>query len=847
MIAACLIWLAGLPVYAQKTKKILIIGMDGCRWDALVAADAPVMDSIIGASVYSFDGLTETATWSAVGWSGMLTGVWRNKHGVYNNDFIGRNYTQYPSFIDRIETLTPQKNTTSICSWSSINDYIFSKPDKKYNVSFDWEVKNKTVDELTNSNADVLFADFTNIDTQGHLFGFSPAVPQYVDAISTTDKYVVEIMQALKNRPSYKNEDWLVILTTDHGGLPGGHGESSLEERNIFSVFSNPSFVPKKIVKDSFPLYMNNSYLQFRQGVYVKSQSASPYRFGATGDFTIECLVKLKPDLPGDPCILSNKNWSIGYNKGFVFAVVRGNRWKINIGDGSSRIDFLGGKIVDDKWHHIAVTFDRDSLMTMYEDGTRIGSVSIKTIGDINTNFPLVIGQDGTLKYNYSIKGYVSEVRVWNKVLDQQEIQNWITKPVDNTHPSYSNLITYYKGSEGTGTQWYDSSPVKNDATTSSAPVWEYSSRGNWFASLVFGNTNYAKPANSALYQFDMNQDFTIECKVKANAWKGDPVIISDKNWNSGLNKGYIITADANGFWKVNIGDGKNRTDARGGFIADGQWHQLAFTCKRGGQVFLYQDGEKISAASMSRITEGIASGLPFVIGQDGTTAYPYWFPGNIADIRIWNTVLSEENINAWKNKTITSAHPNYANLIGYWPADEGTGNIFTDKSKSYNNAEVTGRFKWQPAYSYKDISTLYNYNNTPRQVDMAVSCLDFLGYTINPEWGLDGKSWIPKSTIANAAANVISNEGTVVPFSFTVSPNPAQDKIVLSISSSVYGNASLDLLGSNGMQVFSKDILLNKGNQKVQLVLPPLSNGIYFMRLKTSGTEEIKQLFIQR
>jgi hypothetical protein len=40
------------------TRKVLFIGIDGCRWDALQAADAPNLDNLLNNSVYSSDGLT---------------------------------------------------------------------------------------------------------------------------------------------------------------------------------------------------------------------------------------------------------------------------------------------------------------------------------------------------------------------------------------------------------------------------------------------------------------------------------------------------------------------------------------------------------------------------------------------------------------------------------------------------------------------------------------------------------------------------------------------------------------------------------------------------------------------
>ena len=46
-----------LPLFSisQPTKKVLLIGMDGCRADALSLANTPNIDNLITTSVFSFD------------------------------------------------------------------------------------------------------------------------------------------------------------------------------------------------------------------------------------------------------------------------------------------------------------------------------------------------------------------------------------------------------------------------------------------------------------------------------------------------------------------------------------------------------------------------------------------------------------------------------------------------------------------------------------------------------------------------------------------------------------------------------------------------------------------------
>ena len=47
----------------------------------------------------------------------MLTGVWPEKHGVTNNNFTGRDYATYPSFLTRVEALRPELATVAALDW----------------------------------------------------------------------------------------------------------------------------------------------------------------------------------------------------------------------------------------------------------------------------------------------------------------------------------------------------------------------------------------------------------------------------------------------------------------------------------------------------------------------------------------------------------------------------------------------------------------------------------------------------------------------------------------------------------------------------------------------------------
>lgn len=152
----------------------------------------------------------------------------------------------------------------------------------------------------------------------------------------------------------------------------------------------------------------------------VTWDNGSELEFRNTGDFTIATWVNTTAT-NSDPSIISDKDWGGGSNKGFVFAFL-GSNWKLNAGDGSNRIDLEGGIVNDGKWHLLAVSFDRDGNATMYEDGVMTGSVDMSGLGDMNSGFPIRLGQDGTGAYGVPYQGKIANSMIFNYALSSEEI-----------------------------------------------------------------------------------------------------------------------------------------------------------------------------------------------------------------------------------------------------------------------------------------------------------------------------------------------------------------------------------------------------------------------------------------
>jgi hypothetical protein len=253
---------------ATLVRKVLFIGIDGCRFDAVQAANTPHLDKLIEEGCHADnclilgDRYQGNDTISGPGWSSILCGVWADKHGVQDNTFKGRNYDEYPHFFHRLKEASPQAYTASLVTWVPIQQFIVSSADigKMFiplngdYVKADAQAAKSVVKVLAERDPTALFFYIGQVDETGHKHGFHPSVKPYIEAIETADKHVGEVVEALRARPTFANEQWLILVTSDHGGKGTGHGGGHKEPEilNSFLIVSGPAAKRGKLAEQTY-------------------------------------------------------------------------------------------------------------------------------------------------------------------------------------------------------------------------------------------------------------------------------------------------------------------------------------------------------------------------------------------------------------------------------------------------------------------------------------------------------------------------------------------------------------------------------------------------------------------
>jgi hypothetical protein len=239
LLFTCAVAFTAVADVAALTNKVLIIGIDGTMPAAVAVARTPNLDALKSDGCHSVRVVTHPVTHSASCWSSMFTGVWGDKHGVNDpgNSFAGNQFATYPSFFKHLETANSNLNTLAFARWAPM---LTAVPNADVGLAFasDAAVTDETCRRLTNSNPDVMWMLLLDVDSAGHASGWGPTVSNYVRAIEIADGRVGQILRALTSRPSYTNEDWLVIVQTDHGEHDHPDPERS---RIVFTIYSGPS------------------------------------------------------------------------------------------------------------------------------------------------------------------------------------------------------------------------------------------------------------------------------------------------------------------------------------------------------------------------------------------------------------------------------------------------------------------------------------------------------------------------------------------------------------------------------------------------------------------------------
>lgn len=191
---------------------------------------------------------------SGPGWASLLTGTTHERNNVWWNEFVGHKLGRTPDILSRIWFADPDARTYAAATWDALTDpagpgpVIQQRIDQQRAglhrvdtardfsrgcISADLETITRACHVLNHDGPDAAIVYVEGVDEAGHRYG--AAAPEYRDAIATADEHVRYLVKAVAERYEQLGEEWLIVVTTDHGHKPeGGHGEDETDVRRSF-------------------------------------------------------------------------------------------------------------------------------------------------------------------------------------------------------------------------------------------------------------------------------------------------------------------------------------------------------------------------------------------------------------------------------------------------------------------------------------------------------------------------------------------------------------------------------------------------------------------------------------
>ncbi len=236
--------------------KSFVIAIDGLRGDGILNANTPNLRSLVdgtwgdgpgvdyrGAYADYATTVRDGVTVSGPNHTTIYTGVTVVDHGVTGNNAAQMAAVTFPDYLGLLETNDPARHTAKIVSWD-LDDLVPTGADYHRQVNdaanaqlaadiFAGVPGNAYAVATGTTAIDALFMFYDDLDIAGHAGGHTPGNPGYRAELEQIDGQIGLALNAIRNRPTFAQEDWQIVITSDHGGRYAGHGFEAADNYTI--------------------------------------------------------------------------------------------------------------------------------------------------------------------------------------------------------------------------------------------------------------------------------------------------------------------------------------------------------------------------------------------------------------------------------------------------------------------------------------------------------------------------------------------------------------------------------------------------------------------------------------
>ena len=364
----------------------------------------------------------------------------------------------------------------------------------------------------------------------------------------------------------------------------------------------------------------------------------------------------------------------------------------VGAGGGRASGETMEGPDIDDhEWHHIAFIYDRTNKVFTYVDGVKVGEWIVPDKLDITTHLDSAfnLGQIGSGNQSNNLKVHFDDLAIWRRAINPSEVTTIFNAGIAGHDISSAGGAMQHKesktlsvslasnggsftgsgnlvnveflviGKAGTKSPLYASGISVKEFTgitggsirdLGSSPKFpdkpDFSGKAlymEWPPGDSLGGLppesykdnygvqllGYLHPPTTGEYRFFISSDDNGELYLSTDeSTENKKLIASEPNWNN--RRDWISSYNR---YKV------------GPKVDNNEWHQIAISRTKGGNVSLYFDGQKVGTGSAKNLVDLSNNDFKLVLNQDGTGGYYAHSVASYDDLGIWTRALTDQDI----------------------------------------------------------------------------------------------------------------------------------------------------------------------------------------------------------
>ncbi len=283
------------------------------------------------------------------------------------------------------------------------------------------------------------------------------------------------------------------------------------------------------------------------------------------------------------------------------------------------------------------------------------------------------------------------------------------------------------------------------------------------------GSNDEVRIADNELLSGGSGKSITVEAWAKIdNLSNNAPLVMK---WLDSQDKDWGLRVKDTGELQVAIESAGDDWEYSVGNVAVGLWNHLAFTFDNSANsVKLYINGHEVGpGATLTGNMPNTSADI--FLGKHGYN--PEYLDGALAEVRIWNYARTEAEIQSTLTQELLGTE---SGLLGYWPLNEGTGQVASD-IVSGNNGQLgssSGSDSGDPAWFTSDAPL---NANAPNQFTLTTSTVGSGIISLDPAGGIYDLGTVVTVTAVPATGAQFSNwsgdlSGSTNPEQLTMNSN---------------------------------------------------------------------------